>query len=193
MTIFALLALLGWAPAVIVIFAMLPGRWAAATAVIGAWLLLPPFTVAISGLPDYSKSTAAVFGVLLSTLIFYPNRFLTFRPRWFDLPTLLWCFCGIASSVQNGLSVYDGLSNALNQIVAWGLPYLCGRLYFRNLDDLRIFAIAMVGGGLFYVLPCLYEIRMSPTLMGKIYGLGYYQGIRSAAFAPMSSSTRGSS
>ena len=87
----------------LVIFALLPGRWAAAIAVIGAWLLLPPYTLAISSLPDYSKSTAAIFGMLLGTLIFYPNRLLTFRPRWFDLPMLLWCFTGIASSLQNGL------------------------------------------------------------------------------------------
>ena len=91
MTIFAYLALLGWIPVVLIIFALLPSRCAATTAVIGAWLLLPPFGLAISGLPDYSKTTAATLGVLLGTLIFDPDRLLTFRPRWFDLPMLLWC------------------------------------------------------------------------------------------------------
>jgi len=184
MTIFAYVALLGWIPAVLVIFSLLPGRWAAATAVIGAWLLLPPYTMTVSGLPDYSKSTAAVLGVLLGTLIFHADRLLAFRPRWFDLPMLLFCFCGVASSLQNERGLYDGLSDSMNQCLTWGLPYLVGRLYFGNLEDLCSFAVAMVGGGLVYVLPCLYEVRMSPTLMGTIYGEGWYQGTRFGGFRP---------
>ena len=53
---------------------------------IGAWLLLPPYAIAIAGLPDYSKTMAASLGVVLGTLIFAPDRLLSFRPRWFDLP-----------------------------------------------------------------------------------------------------------
>jgi hypothetical protein len=180
----AYFALLGWIPAVLVLSAMLPSRLAATTAVIGAWLLLPPLSLSIPGLPDYSKTTAATIGVLLSTLIFDPNRLLTFRPRWFDVPVLLFCFCGIASSLQNGLELYDGLSNSLNGCFMWGLPYLIGRLHFGNPEDLRFFAIAMAVGGLCYALPCLYEIRMSPTLLSKVYGMGTFQGIRLGGFRP---------
>jgi hypothetical protein len=183
-TLFAFIALLGWVPFVIVIFALMPARTAVATAIVGAWLLLPPFALVISSLPDYSKSTAAIVGILLGTLIFDPIRLLSFRPRWFDLPMLLFCFCGIASSLLNGLTLYDGLSDALNQFLMWGMPYLFGRLYFSKLEDLRFFAVAMVVGGLCYVLPCLYEIRMSPTLMNKFYGSGSYQGIRLGGFRP---------
>jgi tetratricopeptide (TPR) repeat protein len=176
MTILAYFALLGWIPAVLVLFAMLPSRLAATTAVIGAWLLLPPYTLAISSLPDYSKTTAATLGVLLSTLIFDPNRLLTFRPRWFDVPVLLFCFCGIASSLHNGLQLYDGLSDSLNGCLMWGLPYLIGRLYFGNPEDLRFFAIALAVGGLSYVLPCLFEIRMMTSLLQSIYGMGAWGG-----------------
>jgi tetratricopeptide (TPR) repeat protein len=172
MTIFAYLALVGWIPAVLVCFALLPSRSAAATAVIGAWLLLPPYVLVISSLPDYSKSTAAILGLLLGTLIFYPDRLLTFRARWFDLPMLLWCFCGVASSVQNGLGVYDGLSDSLNQVLTWGLPYLFGRIYLGDPDGLLYFARAVIVGGLCYVVPCLFEMRMSPQLLGNIYGFG---------------------
>jgi hypothetical protein len=171
MTISAYFALLGWIPAVLMIFALLPSRKAAATAVIGAWLLLPPYTLAIASLPDYSKSTAATLGVLLATVIFDPNRLLTFRPRWFDLPMLLWCHSGVASSLQNNLGLYDGLSDALSQCLTWGLPYLIGRLYFGNPEDLRYFATAMVIGGLSYILPSLYEIRMMTSLLKLVYGM----------------------
>ena len=184
MTLFALIALLGWVPCVIFMFALMPARAAAATAVVGAWLLLPPYALVFSGLPDYSKSTAAIAGVMLGTLIFDPVRLMSFRPRWFDLPMLLFCFCGIASSLQNGLELYDGLADALGQSLTWGLPYLIGRLYFGNPENLRFFAVAMVIGGLSYVLPCLYEIRMSPTLMGRIYGASSYQGTRFGGFRP---------
>ena len=177
MTILAYFALLGWIPAVLVIFALLPSRQAAAIAVIGAWLLLPPYTLAISNLPDYSKTTAATVGVLLATLIFDPGRVLTSRPRWFDLPMLLWCHSGIAASLQNNLGLYDGLSDALNQSITWGLPYVIGRLYFGSLADLRYFATGMVIGGLSYVLPCFYEMRMMSSLLKSVYGMGIWGGM----------------
>ena len=121
MTPFAYLALLGWIPLVVVMFAILPSRRAATIAVIGAWLILPPYTIQIANLPDFSKNMAATVGMLLSTLIFAPDRILNFRPRWFDLPMLLWCLCGIASSLQNGLGIYDGLSDALGQVLSLGV------------------------------------------------------------------------
>ena len=193
-TPFAYIALLGWIPVVIVLFALVPARKAAATAVIGAWLLLPPFSLAIASLPDYSKSTAATVGILLGTLIFGPDRLLSFRPRWFDLPMLLWCFCGIFSSLQNGLGLYDGLSDALGQILDLG-PAL----------PVRAVVLRRPGGPAFFhhrhgrrrpLLrpplplrdpdePSAHDQHLRRRDAGKEPG--------SAAFARMSSSTRGSS
>jgi tetratricopeptide (TPR) repeat protein len=166
----AFVALLGWIPLVVALYALLPGRRAAVIAVIGAWLLLPPFTLPISGLPDYSKNTAASVGMMLGTLLFDPDRLFRFRPRWFDLPMLLWCLCGLASSLHNGLGLYDGLSDVLTETLAWGLPYLLGRVYFGDPEGLRSFAVGMVVGGLACVPPCLFEMKMSPVLLSLIYG-----------------------
>jgi tetratricopeptide (TPR) repeat protein len=168
----AYIALFGWIPFVIVMFAMLPTRQAAAIGVVGAWLLLPPYSVEISALPDYSKVTAASIGLLAGTLIFNADRLFNFRPRWFDLPMLLWCFSGMFSSLANGLGIYDGLSETLNQTLSWGLPYLFGRIYFGDPDALLYFARAVIIGGLSYVLPCIYEMRMSPQILAKLYGWG---------------------
>ena len=184
MIIFAYIALFGWIPCVVALFALVPARRAAVTAVIGAWLLLPPISIAISGLPDYSKSTAAVLGIMLGTFLYSPDRLLRFHPRWFDLPMLLWCFTGTVSSLQNGLGLYDGLSDALRECLTWGLPYLVGRLYFGDPESLRAFVVGMVGGGLSYVLPCLWEIRMSPNIAHNIYGLGGWQGTRLGGYRP---------
>ncbi len=184
MEFIGLIALFGWIPCVIVLFVLMPVHKAAATAILGAWLLLPPLRMEIAGLPDYSKATAAVVGIVLSTFLFGSHLLVKFRPRWFDLPMLLWCLTVIVSSLQNGLGIYNGLSDALGQFIGWGLPYLIGRLYFNNLENLRTFAIVMVIGGLCYVLPCLWEIRMSPQLLRTVYGIEVWSGTRMGGFRP---------
>ena len=184
MTPLAYIALLCWVPFVIALFALVPGRRAAAAALVGAWLFLPPAGLAIAGLPDYTKMTAATIGIMLGTLIFDPGRIPAFRPRWFDLPMLLWCTTGLVSSLQNGLTIYDGLSGSLGLVITWGLPYFLGRLYFGDPDGLRLFAVAMIIGALAYVPLCLWEIRMSPHLLNTFYGLGGWQGIRLGGYRP---------
>jgi hypothetical protein len=183
-TIAAYVALFGWVPAILVFFVLMPIRRAATVAVIGAWLLLPPYAIPISNFPDYSRNTAATIGMILGTLFFGFDRILAFRPRWFDLPMLGWCFWGIASSLHNDLGVYDGLSDALNQALYWGMPYLLGRLYFSNHDGVRDFTVAMTIGGLAYVLPCIWEMRMSPHLLQDIYGIAHWQGTKFGGFRP---------
>lgn len=171
MTLFALIALFGWIPFVVVLFAIMPVRQAAAAAVVGAWLLLPPINMSIAGLPDFSKNSAAVIGIVLGTILFGSRFVLQFRPRWFDLPVLLWCCSGVVTSLYNGLGLYDALAGALQLVLLWALPYLAGRLYFSNLEGLRILIVAMIIGGLSYVLPCLWENRASPHLLRQIYGV----------------------
>jgi len=68
-TPFALIALLGWIPYVIVMFAIKPTHRAAAIGVIGARLSLPPYRLTIAGQPDYSKTSAAFVGLLAGDLI----------------------------------------------------------------------------------------------------------------------------
>src|ERR1019366_3359931 len=126
----------------------MPVRVVSAFAVIGAWLLLPPYSIPISGFPDYSKNAAATVAMALGTLLLAPHRLVSLRLRWFDLPMLGRCVCGIFSSLLNNLGLYDGLSEALVQTVSWGLPYLLGRLYFSDTEGLRVFTTGIVIGGL---------------------------------------------
>jgi hypothetical protein len=170
MTLFAFIALFGWIPFVVILFAIIPVRQAAAAAVVGAWLLLPPIKLWIVGLPDFTKNSAIAIGIVLGTILFGSNFVLRLRPRWFDVPMLLWCCTVIGTSLHNGLGLYDGLASAFARVLFWGVPYLAGRLYFSNLEGLRIFTVAMIVGGLSYVLPCLWEMRAGPHLMKQIYG-----------------------
>jgi tetratricopeptide (TPR) repeat protein len=172
MTAAAAIALFGWIPITLVMYLLLPHRLAAAIAVIGAWLFLPPYVVPIAGLPDFSKNVAATMGMMLGTLIFASDRLSSFQPRWFDLLMVLWCLCGIPSSLLNDLGLYDGVADAMAQVITWGLPYLLGRLYFSTLEDLRFFAVAMVVGGICYMPFLLWEILTQPSLLHDIYGIG---------------------
>jgi hypothetical protein len=183
-TFFAYLALFGWIPAVVVMFALLPGRTAAVTAIMGAWLLLPPYMIDIAGLPDYSRATAASLGMIFGTLFFGLNQILAFRPRWFDLPVLLWCLTSLPTSLSNGLGLYDGLSQCLGQTLTWGSPYFFGRIYFSDSGGLRALTIGIVVGGFAYAFPCVWEMRMSPQLLGRLYGISSWQGMRFGGYRP---------
>ena len=70
-------ALFGWIPACLILFMVLPARRAVVVGLIGAWVLLPPVSIPLSGIPDYDKSMATILGVILGTLIFQPNRLLS--------------------------------------------------------------------------------------------------------------------
>ena len=47
-------------------------------------------------------------------------------------------------------------------LIHWAVPYLIGRLYFGSPEGIRELAIGIVIGGLLCILPCLYEMKMSP-------------------------------
>jgi Tetratricopeptide repeat len=179
-----LIALFGWIPVCLGLFAALPARRAVVVGMIGAWVLLPPVSIPLAGIPDYDKVMAATMGIILGTLIFQPNRLLEFRFRWFDLPVLCFCLCPLISSLSNGLGLYDGLASLLGTMIRWLLPYLIGRLYFGDLEGLRELTVGIVIGGLFCVLPCLYEMRMSPLLLPQVYGIDRYEGTRLGGYRP---------
>lgn len=165
------IALLGWIPVILLIFASLPPRRAAITAYLVAWLFLPLAGYSLSGLPNYTKYSATSLGTLLATVIFCSDRLFALRFRWFDLPMTIWSVCPFASSLSNGLGAYDGLSQSFDNFVLWGLPYLIGRVYFTRAEHLRELAIGIVMGGLVYVPLCAWEMKMSPNLHRLVYGI----------------------
>ena len=184
MPILIYITLLGWIPFCLLLFMVLPPQRAVVVGVVGGWLVLPPSGISLPGFPDYDKIMAPMVGVTLATLIFQPNRLLAFRSRWFDLPALLWCFCPLISSFVNGLGIYDGMSALFSNFDRWALPYLIGRLYFGNKEGMRELAVGIVIGGIIWILPCLFEIRMSPILLSKIYGISRFEGMRLGSWRP---------
>ena len=171
MTILVPVALFGWIPLILMVFSVLPPRRAVIVAFIGAWLFLPMAGYQLSGFPDYTKRTAAGLAVLLGTVLFHSDLLFAVRPRWFDLPMLVYCgFCSIASSLSNGLGLYDGCSASMAAFVTWGLPYLIGRIYFTRLEHLHELALGIAVGGIVCLPLCWWEMKMSPQLHNTVYG-----------------------
>jgi len=170
MEVFATIVMLAWIPTVLVLFAVVPPQRAVLVAMIGAWLFLPVVAYRLPFLPDYTKVSATCAGVFLGALIFDAKRIVRFLPGWVDLPVAMFCACPLASSLVNGLGLWDGVSGVLNSLVSWGLPYLIGRIYFTDAKGLRELAIGLFIGGLLYVPLCMFEIRMSPKLHSMVYG-----------------------
>lgn len=170
LNIFAWIALLGWIPAVFMLFALLPARRAVIAAFVLAWLFLPIAAITFTGLPDYTKVSATSVGTLLAALLFDGGRLVRFRPRWFDLPALALVVSGAIASLTNDLGFYDAASVLLNYAIGWGIPYFLGRVYFSDLEGIRELAIGVFLGGLVYLPFVCIELVMSPQLHRWVYG-----------------------
>lgn len=164
-------ALVGWIVVSVALFAKFPPRRAMLIAFIGGWLFFPVASIELRGLaPDLTKNTAILAGVLGGMLWFDRASFLRFRPTWFDAPMFVWVLSPFLSSWTNGLGVYDGLSAVLENLLAWGIPYWLGRIYFFQVDALRDLAWGIFIGGLVYVPLCWLEIVFGPQLHLWVYG-----------------------
>jgi tetratricopeptide (TPR) repeat protein len=185
MNLFAHVALLSWPVIVVLIFNVLPPRKAVVGSFVIAWLFLPNVGYVIPGLPDYTKMTATVIGVLIGSMIFDQARFFAFRPRWFDIPIVAWCLGAFVTTIMNDLTAYNGLSLMIVELVNWGLPYFIGRLYLSDLDAMKELAEAIAIGGICYIPLCLLEMRLSPVLQYWVYNIGVREGMRYGGFRPM--------
>jgi hypothetical protein len=185
MTILVPITLFGWVPCVLLLFLWLPPRRAVIAAFMGGWLFLPAATFQLPGIPDYSKMAATCAGVLLAALVFDTNTLLSFRPRWFDIPMLIWVFCPFGTNAAENIDMWDSFSWTVNQAITWGMPYFIGRVYFTDAESIRELAIGFFISGLIYIPICLFEIRMSPQLGKWLYGFDAgYSGQRLGGWRP---------
>src|SRR4051812_43410554 len=113
MNLLAQAILFGWIPIVLVLFSALPPRRALIAATIGGWLSLPSVRIPLPGIPDFSKVTATVMGMLLGSALFDPGRILSFRPRRIDIPVFLYCITPFFTALSNDLGAYEGISQSL--------------------------------------------------------------------------------
>jgi hypothetical protein len=185
------IALVGWIPLTLLLFAMLPPRRAVIISMVAGALFLPEATgVAIPGFDalGFSKAAAVSWSCLLGVLLLDTNRLLSFRPRWFDSFAVALGTTGIVSSLLNGIGFRDGVYEAVIAVWMFTIPYFLGRLYFSDLAGLRELAIGIFIGGLVYAPFCLIENRMSPQLHRWVYNFHQHefaQVYRFGGFRPM--------
>ena len=174
LNLFGQVVLFSCIPMILLLFAYLPPRRAVIAATIVSWLFLPNAGFAISGLPDYTKTSATTVGTLLGVFIFDFARAISFRPKWYDLPMIIWCAVSFFTSLSNDLGPYEGASSTVKMAILWGIPYFLGRVYLNDLEGCFEIAGGIVLGAAVYVPLCLWEIRMSPTLHYYVYGVSSY-------------------
>src|SRR4051794_35070370 len=194
------MVLASWVFLCLVLFWRLPGRDAALIAMIGGWGLLPvaDFPASVFGEPIgrggsmhavaipttllVNKATAIALGCLAGSMLFDWSTVGRFRPAWVDLPILAWCLVPIASALANGLGPVSGLAQTRYLVLAWGVPYLVGRVYLTDGESLRRLAFGLVLAGMVYVPFCLVEFGHRPFLYGWVYGPHPYQLVGAERF-----------
>lgn len=210
--IFAYLMIFAWPVLAFVAFRRMPLAMGVSAAMIGAQLLLPSqAAVDLPMIPTYDKVQSGTLAALLVMLAASGNRQAVvgtdaaLLPGWLPRSRLmLLCFFGafatsIVTVLQNaealhygplvlpGLRTYDIFSSILSQIMVV-LPFLIARRTLATPEAQKMFLIVLTVAGLLYVLPTLYEVRMSPQLNRQIYGFfpaSFIQHVRFGGFRPV--------
>ena len=127
------LALFGWLPLSVILFASLPAHRAAMATVVIGMLFLPHAVYEVPLLPIYDKSAAMSIGLLLGSLVARDDGGARFRFTPYDLPIVVWCFLApMGSSIANDLGIRDGVARSLSAVMDWGVVYWAGRRFFRT-------------------------------------------------------------
>lgn len=171
MTIPEVLAIFIWLAVVVWLFITTTPRRAVLIGLVGGWLFLPTLTIRIAGpLPDLTKASITGFSLVGLVLLRDRKQLRSLRPRWFDVPMLVWCAEPFVTALVNREGVQEAISAVSANVIVWGIPYLLGRLYLQDAEGWRELARAIFVGGLAYVPLCWFEIIAGPRLAWLVYG-----------------------
>ena len=184
MNMFAIVVLLVWMPLVVFLFNTMPPRTAVANLFVSAWLLLPITGIAVPGLPDYTKMSSTLIGVMIWIITFDQARLGSLRFRWFDLPAAILVTEPFMTALLNDLGPYEGVAAVIDHMFTWGLPYIVGRLYLNDVEGAKALARAIVLGALCYIPFLMLELRISPVLGSWIYGIVRWDSLRYGGYRP---------
>jgi hypothetical protein len=140
-------------------------------AIVIGWLFLPPARgINLPGIPTFTKEYSVSYAILLGVLIAHSGKLMGFRPKLIDLPILIFMLAPMPSSLTNGLGAYDGLSGVYANFFLFGIPYLMGRIFIKNPNDVKTVAKWFLFAGLIAVPMAVWESKMSPQLNKQLYG-----------------------
>jgi hypothetical protein len=184
-----LVALLAWIPISLWFYRRYPFKVALLINFVGGWAILPaanytatsqpmPYWILGTSLESnyfFTKATIVGFSGILAVFLLDRAAFKRFRLTVWDLPLGMWLIAPMLSAIANPGNYREGLTGELYQLLAWGSPYLIGRLYFTDTKSLRLAAKAFVIGGLVYIPFCLFEIIRGPQIYVRLYGYQPFQ------------------
>jgi hypothetical protein len=197
---FATFALISWPLVAIYLFSTKPLSRAIIWTVLGAQLLLPVGTaIKFAMIPQFDKNTIPSFCILFGCLMC--SR--TSVKFWSGLGLVeLLIFMNLISPVLTsqlngddilngrvimpGVGLYDGLS-AVEAEFLFLVPFFIARQFLWRAEDTKDIFRIIVLAELFYSLPLLFEVRMSPQLHSWIYGYtpgDFLQSMRDGGFRP---------
>ena len=151
-------------------------------------------------LPALDKETLPAICSILACAL-YRSAALSAKPfRGPEALLLVWCCSTFVTAFTNGdvlvygprvipgLTAYGGLSDCMTNLVTWFPPFYLGRCLIRTSRDLRVVFRFCAIAGLVYVVPILWELRMSPQLHRIFYGFhqhDFVQTVRASGYRPM--------
>lgn len=198
----AYLALLLWPLVTIVLWLRLDPARALIWTILGAYLALPPAQAvfALPGLPDLDKTSLPNLMALGCAVFLLHDRVAFWPAGWIGrLLVLVYVLSPFATVLTNtdpitgpglylpGTTLYDSVSVMAGQAITV-TPFFLARRYLASPEALRALMVALVAGGLAYVLPMLVEARLSPQINVWVYGFfahDFGQTIRFGGFRPM--------
>jgi hypothetical protein len=198
---FAAFAILAWPIVAIAFYRMRRPVEATVWTILAALLLLPSgFAIKLPMIPAIDKNSVPNICAFIGCLFLVPRR--KREGSGFGLVELLalMLIAGpVVTSVFNndtvvigervlpGVGYYDGVSALLSQLLIF-IPFLLGRRVFQNSQDTETTIRCLAIAGLFYSLPILLEVRLSPQLSNWIYGFfssGFAVEVRYGGYRPV--------
>lgn len=195
-------ALIVWPVVALVLFMTMPVGRAVIWTILAGYLLLPVgVDFDLPGLPPMDKSSIPnLVAILLAPLFARRGEFRWPRSVVLKLLILAWVLVPIGTmltngeplivgrSVRPGLGWWDGLSLVIGNALEL-VPFLLGAALLAHEQGHRDIVRAFVLAALIYSLPVLAEIRLSPFLQGRVYGVAsvefFLQQVRQGGFRAM--------
>jgi hypothetical protein len=168
--------------------------------ILAGYLLLPPLTAFDFPLiPNFTKDSVPALSALFCAVIIKGDR-VSFDPGTLAGRVLFALFVlspfvtvltnadpvPIQAGDIQGMRLYDSIATVADQLIVL-TPMFLARRYLGTPEALRVLTGLMVLAGLFYSLPMLLEVRLSPQLNVWIYGFfqhDFAQAMRDGGFRP---------
>ena len=139
----------------------------------------------LPGLPDYTKTMAAVLGILLG----YDHLRAGSSIVPFDLAgSTCRCSCFACALMFPPFPTIWGLTTecprSFTQCVNWLLPYWIGRLYLTDVESFRELGLGMIIGGRLPDPLLSDRDENEPNIAADVYGIGAWEGMRHGGYPP---------